>query len=413
MHEQWGEQNPVGTGPGSSAPPHSWAPPSGPPSTFGTPGLGEHYIPSRIAGGWQVKPPRSLASRIALGLLRAVLILALVLGLAFWLFGPRTSTTPPPPTPTAPSASAPANPEGEQVATREVSVTDQMRQGVVLVGGDTSRGRSSGTGVVVQPGIVLTNYHVVKGTTTLEITYEPDGPSAPAEMLGFSPNIDLAVLQVHGADHYPAAVIADEPVEIGDEVVAVGNARGGGVLYGTAGQVLGLDTSVEVNSSFGSTDATTLSGMIQSSAGAVPGYSGGPTLNVHHEVVGITTAGSEFVTAQMQSFSIPIDRALEVRDLVLTGARSPEVQVGRGAYLGVTMPTDSAVVESVAPGGPAEIAGVLPGESISEVSGVPVDTSREVMQELFRHNPGDVVTLTLTGDVPRVVEVTLGLSPTN
>jgi S1-C subfamily serine protease len=133
-------------------------------------------------------------------------------------------------------------------------------------------------------------------------------------------------------------------VAVGDRVVAVGNGDGGGVLLASGGSVTELDATVMLESAFGSYGYEDADGMIRSTAGAIPGYSGGPTYNAATEVVGVTSAGQDAVAAQMSTYSIPIAKAAAIADDIAAGRQSEQTRIGPGAWLGVSLGTRNVAV---------------------------------------------------------------------
>jgi S1-C subfamily serine protease len=143
----------------------------------------------------------------------------------------------------------------------------------------------TGSGVIVDPsGYIVTNNHVVESARQIQVTLV-DGRTFAASVLRRDPSIDLAVLKVD-ARNLPSARLGDSStLQIGDWVVAIGNALdlpGGPTV--TAGVVGALNRTISNGSS------TRLSGLIQTDAAINPGNSGGPLVNLEGEVVGINTA---------------------------------------------------------------------------------------------------------------------------
>lgn len=176
------------------------------------------------------------------------------------------------------------------------------------VGPFTQYAEGAGSGIVLDAeGHVLTNAHVVAGANS--VTVHVDGEDRSARVLGGSLADDIAVLQVDDPTGLVPATFADEPVAVGDPVVAIGNAlalEGGPTV--TAGIISALGRTIE-------TAAGRLDGLIQTDAAISSGNSGGPLANARGEVVGVNTAVAASSGSRQASnigFVIPIDRALQI-----------------------------------------------------------------------------------------------------
>lgn len=314
-----------------------------------------------------------------------------------------------------------------QTATTTATVTDDLSRGVVLITVTTSSGEGAGTGMVLTAsGQVLTNYHVVEGSTDIEVTIAATGDTYAATVVGHDETRDVALLQLEDASGLDTVAVDDETLAVGDALTAVGNAEGGGELVAASGLVTGLDESVTVTSG---TETETLTGVIETNAGAVPGDSGGPMFDAEGEVAGMTTAGGQTVavapgggrrggaTLTSVSYAVPIDVALEVVAVIRTGAESGTVEIGPRAYLGVSVgsSTSGLVVSGVESGGPAASAGITAGSVITSVGGTAVSTHAELSALLGEHEPGDKVKVTWTDadGTAHTATLTLGSSPIN
>ena len=226
------------------------------------------------------------------------------------------------------------------------NATDEQSQGVVLVNTVTRTGEGAGTGVVLSAdGLVLTNYHVVEDSSTVKVTVATTGDTYEAEVVGHDQTADVALLQLDGAEDLATAKLDDDGISSDDAVTAVGNAEGQGFLSAVTGKVVAEDQSItagEGHGPFGS--AEDLTGLIETDAAVVPGYSGGPLLDDENEVVGINTAASSngyrgmssgATTLSGDSYAVPIDDAMAVVDQIEAGDESGSVTIGPTAYLGI------------------------------------------------------------------------------
>lgn len=274
--------------------------------------------------------------------------------------------------------------------------------------------QGSGSGVLLDSkGIIITNRHVIEGTSYLVVTLY-DGSNYKAEVLGQDSETDLAVLKIDAADRelFPLNTGVSSELQIGQKVLALGNPYG---LEGTltAGIVSGLNRPVATGEGY------VLRGLIQTDAAINPGNSGGALLNSRGELVGINTmilspsGGSVGI-----GFSVPIDTALRiVPELIQEG------QVRRGwiPIQAVNLTPRLAaehdeslrygiLVINVEPGSSAEEAGLrggnrilknggrsipVGGDVILEVNGVKIKNIADYLSALENTHPGDEVPVTI------------------
>jgi S1-C subfamily serine protease len=205
---------------------------------------------------------------------------------------------------------------------------ERVKDSAVLIYGKTSTGAVQGSGFVYNfTGImvVITNYHVVHGTTSISVTFS-NGNGYSAKVNGTDPYADLAVLLVDAPENEfkPLEIVGSSTLRVGDPVIAIGNPYG---LVGslTTGVISALNRTIteEYTGGFG------IANIIQTSAPINPGNSGGPLLNYCGKVVGITTAIVE--DSQGLGFAIPSNAILrEIASLVLSGTYEGH------SYLGIT-----------------------------------------------------------------------------
>jgi S1-C subfamily serine protease len=293
-------------------------------------------------------------------------------------------------------------------------------------------GTATGSGFVVdEDGTILTNAHVVEGAEQVSVSFEENGESIDAEVLGVDPDTDLAALKIDPDEVENLTVLPlgdSSNLEVGDPVVAIGNPFGLQRTV-TTGIVSALQRQIDAPSGF------SISNVIQTDASINPGNSGGPLLDAQGRVIGIN---SQIATGGGQGsvgigFAVPVNTA---KDLLPRLREGEEI---KRAYLGVTMatvtediaseldlPVDAgALVESVEDGGPAEEAGLRgsetdelsgdiaePGDLIVSLDGEPVRTADDVVAAVAGKQPGDKVELEVyRGDEKRTLEVELGERP--
>lgn len=300
--------------------------------------------------------------------------------------------------------------------------------------GDSFSRLGFGSGFVIDSqGYVVTNNHVIQQADRVRVSFQ-DGTSALAEVLGTNPANDLALLKVPSE-----AVAGIDPIPFGDSSKAHP-----GQLAIAIGSPFGLDGSVTVGVISG-VDRTLdsdidrpISGVLQTDALINPGNSGGPLLNRAGEVLGINTAIQvstfNFTSPQLTRRSIGFAVPINTLSALLTDLKAGKVV--SPPWLGISaISLDSALVESlgldlernlgvyvtmVMPGSPAKEAGLIPsgtlrrgqpdegGDIIVAVTGIEVKTVGDLIAQLNRFAPGSEVELTLIRDgVETVVMVTL------
>jgi S1-C subfamily serine protease len=268
-------------------------------------------------------------------------------------------------------------------------------------------GTSAGTGMVLSPsGIVLTNNHVIQGASRVMVTDVSTGRSYRATVLGTDAVDDVALLKLNGAFGLSTVSVGDSgALSIGDSVRAIGNAGGdGGAPTVASGKVTRLRQAITVGDSLGQS-AERLTGLIQVNARLEPGESGGPLVDSSGKVVGMNTATAvsfRFTSATSVGYAIPINKALSIAKQIQSGQGSSRVHIGAAARLGVQISggglyggrsAQGALVLGVAPGSPAEAAGLQPGDTITGFGGQRVTSSQALKDATGLHHPGDRVLL--------------------
>jgi serine protease Do len=302
-------------------------------------------------------------------------------------------------------------------------VVDRVRRSVVSViagraGGEVStfgeharptREHALGSGVLIAPdGLVLTSRHVIDGADDVRVELE-DGRSFAATIVGRDAVLDVALIRLAGAQGLSVAELGSSAdTRVGDAVIAIGNPFG-----------LGPSVTVGILSAAArSLDDGPSGEFLQTDAAVNPGDSGGPLIDGEGRVIGINTAVLEH--GQGISFAIPIDEVRAVlRELTATG------RVARGRA-GVTfqvvdgplsralrLPSPSgALVSEVDADGPAQRAGVRPGDLITSMEGQAILRAGDLSHALTRRKPGEVVRFgILRGGCSRVMAVLLGRQP--
>jgi S1-C subfamily serine protease len=306
-----------------------------------------------------------------------------------------------------------------QNGTSLVEIYANLRDSVVLVQGDTSDGGVQGSGFVYDFNgriVVLTNYHVVQGTTGLSVTFS-NGFGYSATVLGTDPYSDLAVLSVNNApasEFKPVTIVSSAPLRVGEPVIAIGNPYG---LVGslTTGVVSATGRTIIEDSAGG----YAIANIIQTSTPINPGNSGGPLLNSVGNVVGITTAIVS--DSQGLGFAIPSNTILrEISALVTTGSYKGHSYLGvRGEDMSYSVAQEMGVnvtygwrLQTVTAGGPS--AGKLAVDDIIiAMNGQTIKNNDDLASYLEEHTmPGDNLVLTVVRGHSQIpITITLGTRP--
>ena len=261
-----------------------------------------------------------------------------------------------------------------------------------------------------EDGYVITNNHVIEGAQAILVGLY-DGRELEAQLIGRDSLNDVALLKIDAEGLSCVAVGDSDAVEVGEEVIAIGNPLGKLTFTMTAGYVSALDREV-------STDGRPIS-MLQTDAAINSGNSGGPLFDMNGNIIGMTTAkysgfSSSGTNIEGLGFAIPIRDVLRVAyDLRQFGR-----VMGR-AYLGVTLRdldgTTAAtyglpvgpMVQSVTAGSCCEAAGVQQGDIVIGFDGQKISRYSELVTALAAHKAGDRVELSV---YRAGAELTLGLT---
>ncbi|CAN5223208.1 hypothetical protein BH11ACT3_BH11ACT3_04640 [soil metagenome] len=289
--------------------------------------------------------------------------------------------------------------EPTTAGTTPASAAQQV--GVVTIDTDLyyGSGQAAGTGMILtSDGTILTNNHVVEGSTTITVTVESTGEKYTADVVGTDKTVDVAVLQLEDASGLDAVKIDSAEAAVGDTVTSVGNAEGTGDLVAAIGTVTDVAQRITV------TDELTgkpkaLTDLIEVNADVVSGDSGGPLFDADGEVTGIVTAASSGGRS-VTGYAIPIATALGVADQILAGDESGTVSLGLPAFLGLTIDSAAtavgASIADVIADLPAATAGLVAGDVITSIDGAPV-TSYDTLSALMDgYEPGDTITVGFT-----------------
>ena len=311
---------------------------------------------------------------------------------------------------------AKAGPSVVRIYTKGVdpnSATQQVQDGV-------------GSGIIFDAnGWILTNRHVVAGTTDLTVQLKDGTKYANARIYGIDTLTDLAIIKVE-AKGLPAATIGDsDGLKVGELVIAIGSPLGTFDNTVTSGIVSALGRQI-------TTDGGNIRNLVQTDAAINPGNSGGPLLDATGAVIGVNTAIAQNSTGI--GFSIPINIARPIMRQALAGqalarpyigiqyiAIDPQLQkqlklpTGSGAYVRILDATGNPTSENpVKARSPADLAGIQTGDILTSINGQAIDTQHPLDALLTQFAPGDKIRIiVLRGSQHLTLSVTLGTRPTN
>lgn len=297
-----------------------------------------------------------------------------------------------------------------------------------------SQEEGAGTGIILtEDGLIVTNRHVVpSGTTEVNVTLADGSEYEGVQIIGRTgsgDSLDIAFLKIadtKGKKLTPAAIGDSAAMEVGDPVIAIGNALGQFQNTVTSGIISGHGRHIQATNSDG-TEAGNLENLFQTDAAINAGNSGGPLVNLKGEVIGINTAVATG-DAQGIGFAIPMNDVaglitsvkekgmlerpfLGVVYVTLTNdaAEFYGLSVTRGAYI----PPSSRGGPSIISGGPADQAGVKEGDIITKINGQAIDQNNSLAALINKYKVGEQVELTIVREGnEQMITVTLGAAPT-
>lgn len=282
--------------------------------------------------------------------------------------------------------------------------------------GQQTQTASSGSGfIITEDGYVVTNYHVVSGASSVEVTLY-NGDTYDATVIGGDRDYDVAVLKIEATGLQPVTLGESADVNVGDTVLAIGNPLGELTFSMSQGIVSSCDRAINV-------DGTPFN-MIQVDCSINPGNSGGPLVNLYGEVVGIVSAKYSTyssTTVEGLGFAIPIsDVRSIITDIMENGAVTDK------AYMAITAGTmneqmaaqfnidvtEGVFVYSVVEGGAGDKAGLRLGDVITKMGDKTLTSRQDLSAAMKGYRAGDTVTLTVyRGGQYIEVELTFDTQP--
>jgi serine protease DegQ len=256
---------------------------------------------------------------------------------------------------------------------------------------------SLGSGVIVSSqGIILTNHHVIEGADEIEVAFA-DGRRRNAKLIGSDPETDIAVLKIDATDlPSPITLGKMESVQVGDVVLAIGNPFGVGQTV-TSGIVSALGRNqLGIN---------TFENFIQTDAAINPGNSGGALVDTKGNLIGINTAIYSRSGGNMGiGFAIPINTAKQVMESILTngsvtrgwiGVEPQNLSKELAESLNLPKDTTGVLISGVLEGGPADKAGIKPGDVLTQVNGQALNDVATLLNRIAQTSPGDEAKINL------------------
>lgn len=264
--------------------------------------------------------------------------------------------------------------------------------------GYQSTAAASGSGFIISPdGYILTNHHVIEASDSITVTLY-SGKSHEARVVGYDESNDIAVLKVEAEDLSPVVMGDSDNLNIGDDVLAIGNPLGELTFSLTAGKISAKDREVTFSNGV-------MMNLLQTDCAINSGNSGGALFNLYGEVIGVTNAkysGSSQGSASIDNigFAIPLNSVRGIIESII------EKGYVSKPYIGVTV-TDTpqeyqlyglpqgAAVRNVEPDSPAAQASLQPGDIITGIDGKVIPGSRELIRYLRGCTVGQQLKLTL------------------
>jgi serine protease Do len=276
-------------------------------------------------------------------------------------------------------------------------------------------------------GLIVTNKHVVDQTGVDYTVFTNDGKSHPATVVAKDPVLDIALIKIDGSGYPYVNLGNSDALQVGQSVVAIGNALGEFRNTVSVGVVSGLSRSITAGDA-ASGASENLDNVIQTDAAINPGNSGGPLLDLYGNVIGVNVAVAQ--GSQSIGFALPINTVKSAIDSVKATGKiirpylgirymqiNSEIQqannlsVDYGALVTSGQnPNNLAVI----PGSPADKAGIVENDIILEVNGTKLDSTHDLASVVRQYKVGDTITLTiLHKGAQKTVPLTLAAAPDN
>jgi putative serine protease PepD len=274
-------------------------------------------------------------------------------------------------------------------------VVQKVQPSVVTVKITTNGGYALGSGFIISTdGYAITNDHVVEGATGAPSVTFSDGTVAAATLVGSDVESDVAVLKISKTGLAPVTFGDSDQVAVGDPVLAFGSPLALANTV-TSGIVSALDRAIEASE--GGTNRYYAA--IQTDAAVNHGNSGGPLVDSAGRVIGINSvirsggSGDEDTGNIGIAFAIPINQAKRLAQDIIESGHARRTVIGATLQDSYSSPTGGVQVSSVTPGGPADRAGIKPGEVLVRLNGVPLNEPTDLIALVRKYAPGESVSL--------------------
>lgn len=258
--------------------------------------------------------------------------------------------------------------------------------------GHTTTSATAGSGfILTADGYIVTNYHVIENAQKIQVTTY-DNTSYNALLVGYDESNDIAVLKIEAENLTPVVLGDSSNMNVGDDVVAIGNPLGELTFSLTGGKVSALNREVTTS------DGVTME-LIQTDCAINSGNSGGALFNMHGEVIGITnakysTSSSSEASIDNIGFAIPISNVIDIIESII------EKGYVSTPYIGVTVTDasmqysfDGALVAGVSTNSPAQEAGLQEGDVITAVNGEAITGSGDLKSKISSSEVSDILSL--------------------
>ncbi len=256
---------------------------------------------------------------------------------------------------------------------------------------------ASGSGfIITEDGYILTNHHVIENSNSIKVSLY-NGETYEAELIGYDESNDIAVIKIDAKGLTPVVLGSSDDLNVGDEVVAIGNPLGELTFSLTSGYVSALDREITLSSN------VTMD-LIQTDCAINSGNSGGPLFNMYGEVIGITNAkysgngSSNEASIDNIGFAIPIDNVRSIFKSIIENGYVSKPFIGV-SIADVSAETQSyglpagAAVKEIVEDSPAQKAGLEINDIITEVNGKEIKSSSDLSDTVKGASVGDVLKL--------------------
>jgi len=324
---------------------------------------------------------------------------------------PKYGQNTPSPPPVAAGTETPVIKIAETVSPTVVGISNRINVSTFFAHQRVEKGAGSGV-VFDENGYIVTNYHVIKDADQLEVTLQ-DGKKVPGKVIGFDQRSDLAVVKINEKNLKAAAFGNSDSLRVGELAVAIGNPLGEELASTvTAGVISALNRSVDVDEQRFQ--------LIQTDAAINPGNSGGALVNSRGEVIGINSVKIADITIEGLNFAIPINVVKPITESIIKYGKVIRPWVGIlggdvNQYVAdqYNLAVDSGVyVSEIPPGGPADKAGMKPGDVIISFNKTQVKNFGDLRSFVDKQKIGEKVQVgIMRGKEQKVLTLTLEQLP--